>query len=370
MAERPPLSTQVPRADATSALRRHWRAAASVTAVAALLHMLALSGLQWAWPRREPAPQPAQAMQVRILEAPLSDALADALPPRAAKAPQSARRPLTTAAPGPARVPAGRPAPGPARIEPVTVEAVAVAVAEPAPAAEWAAPADAALPLYATLMPPAMRLHYQVRRGGLQGTGDLLWRPQGERYELYFDARIGPLNLLSQASTGGFDAAGIAPLRFTDQRLRRSLQAVNFQRESGKVSFSGRGTEFPLYAGMQDRLSWMLQLAAIVAAEPALRVVGAKVVLRVVGAQGDVSVWALRCLGGVTATDTAGAAEDGDDAPSGLLTYLREPREPYDTTVKVWLDPARHHLPVRARLKAGPGDPGLSMVLQDMQPLP
>ena len=35
---------------------------------------------------------------------------------------------------------------------------------------------------------------------------------------------------------------------------------------------------------------------------------------------------------------------------------LREPRHPYDTRVEVWLDPARHHLPVRATMGSGDED--------------
>ena len=369
MSERRRLWMQAPRADPASALRRHWRGAASLVAVAASLHALALSGLEWAWPQREsallPAPQSAPSMQVRVLEA------APAAVPAAALPSVQPVQPVRAAALKPAR---GRPAaalsaaplplPRPTRSDVALAQAAVVAVSVPAPALEVPAPADDAIPLYATQMPPPMRLRYQVRRGGLQGTGELRWRPQGGRYELDFEARLGPLNLLSQASTGDFDAAGIAPLRFTDQRARRPVQAVNFQRDAGKVSFSGPGTEFALRAGMQDRLSWMLQLAAIAAAEPALRVAGAKVALRVVGVQGDASVWVFRCLGATAVSD------DSEESPSGLLAYLREPREQYDTTVKVWLDPVHHHLPVRARLKAGPGDPGLALVLQDMEPLP
>ena len=367
---------QAPRADPASALRRHWRGAASLVAVAALLHALALSGLEWAWPQREsallPAPQSAPSMQVRVLEAAPAAVPAAALPPvQPVKPVQPVRsaalkptRGRSAAAPSAAPMPLPMPLPRPTRSDLAPAQAAVAVVSVPAPPSELPAPADDAVPLYATQMPPPMRLRYQVRRGGLQGTGELRWRPQGGRYELDFEARIGPLNLLSQASTGDFDAAGIAPLRFTDQRARRPVQAVNFQRDAGKVSFSGPGTEFALRAGMQDRLSWMLQLAAIAAAEPALRVAGAKVALRVVGVQGDASVWVFRCLGATAVSD------DSEESPSGLLAYLREPREQYDTTVKVWLDPAHHHLPVRARLKAGPGDPGLALVLQDMEPLP
>ena len=244
--------------------------------------------------------------------------------------------------------------------------ATATVTAAPTPVALAATPAPAApheeaIPHYATQMPPPMLLRYEMHRGALRGTGELAWRPQADRYELRLDARIGPLALLSQSSTGGFDSAGMAPLRFTDQRMRKAVQAVNFQREAGKVSFSGPSTEYPLRPGMQDRLSWMVQLAAIVSAEPALRATGAKVSVLVVGSQGDASVWAFRCMGVESLQLGAGETQ--------ALSYVREPRDPYDTSVKVWLDAARHYLPVRADTKAGPNDPGIGLSLQEMQPL-
>ena len=59
-------------------------------------------------------------------------------------------------------------------------------------------------------------------------------------------------------------------MRFTDTRIRRATVAANFQREAGvngggKISFSGSAQELPLVPGVQDRVSWMVQLAAIVA---------------------------------------------------------------------------------------------------------
>ena len=100
---------------------------------------------------------------------------------------------------------------------------------------------------------------------GVPGSGDLQWRPDGDHYTLQLNGSAAGLNVLTQVSQGGFDAAGVAPQRFTDQRLRRSPQAANFQREAGKISFSGPSLELPLAPGVQDRLSWMIQLAAVVA---------------------------------------------------------------------------------------------------------
>ena len=102
----------------------------------------------------------------------------------------------------------------------------------------------------------------------------------------------------------------------------------------------------------------MLQLAAIVAAEPQLATPGAKVVMQVTGARGDAGVWVFRCLG-LESVDTRAGALDA-------LTFVREPREAYDSTVQVWLDPARQHLPVRATQKTGGSDEGLELRLVEV----
>jgi hypothetical protein len=151
--------------------------------------------------------------------------------------------------------------------------------------------------------------------------------------------------VLEQASHGAVDANGLAPERFTDQRIRRPLQAAIFRRELGRIGFSGPPHELPLWPGVQDRLSWMLQVAAIVAAEPARRAAGERIELQVVGARGDASLWGFQVLG-----------EQRIETPGGPVRALhlkREPRGSRDTAAEVWLDPARHHLPVRATLRSG-----------------
>jgi hypothetical protein len=47
------------------------------------------------------------------------------------------------------------------------------------------------------------------------------------------------------------------------------------------------------------------------------------------------------------------------------LHFIREPRSTYDTRVDVWLDPQQHHLPVRAALRNGDGEP-LELVLREL----
>lgn len=199
-----------------------------------------------------------------------------------------------------------------------------------------------------------------MRRGMLVGTGELAWRPQGDRYALRLDGHIGGLPVLLQASSGGLDADGIAPLRFTDQRLRRGTLAANFQRAAGKITFSGVTAEIALRPGAQDRLSWMVQLAAITAAEPQLRTPGATIAMQVAGANGDVGVWVFRCVGA--------EAVDGRGGSIDAIKFVREPRDAYDTLVQVWLDPRQHDLPVRATQKSGPNDEGFELRLLEAVP--
>ncbi|MFT3954541.1 MAG: DUF3108 domain-containing protein [Piscinibacter sp.] len=241
---------------------------------------------------------------------------------------------------------------------PVAAAEQAVAPASPASAA--GALADAAPPpLYSTRLPPPMTLRYELRRGRLSGSGELLWRPEASGYSLKLEGSVVGLNVLTQLSEGALGPDGLAPLRFTDQRARRAAVAANFEREAGRIRFSGPSHEVPWQRGVQDRLSWMVQLAAVAAAEPARLAAGERIVLQVVGARGDSSLWAFRSEGPETLTLFSDRIE--------TVRLLREPRSAYDTRVEVWLDPARHHLPVRATLGSGDED-RLELRLREMLP--
>jgi len=342
------------------AMRR--RAALGMLSLAAvLLHAAFLSELDWRWPQRE-TPH-AAAVSVRTVEPvavdetprrPTPDLVApiDAVVPAAAVRRVVAVKALRPEAPMLLAI-----APKP-RVE---VAPVPVSVPTPVLASEAAAsqPAgDDVIPHYRTKMPGSATLRYAVSRGMLHGSGELQWRPQGDQYELKLESKLGGMTLLTQVSRGGFDAEGIAPVRFTDWRVRRSTVAANFQREAGKVSFSGSSLELPLEPGVQDRVSWMVQLAAIVAAQPNLRTPGAKVVMHVVGANADASVWAFKCVGNETVETDMGSID--------AVKYVREPRGPNDTMAQAWLDSKHHFLPARATLRSGPNDEGFELKLQDV----
>lgn len=219
-----------------------------------------------------------------------------------------------------------------------------------------AAPDAALVPVYSTRLPPAFKWTYSLTRGGVGGTGELTWRPQGTSYQLKLEGKVALVGtVLTQMSRGGLDAHGLAPARFTDRRWRRAEQTADFQRETGRITFSGRADEHPIVPGVQDRLSWLVQLPAIAQADPSRVRAGSTVTLMVVGARGDARTWSLRSAG-VQSLRLGGRTVQA-------VKLTREREDPHDTLAEVWLDPQRHHLPVRARLTDGDND-ALELLLQ------
>jgi hypothetical protein len=227
-----------------------------------------------------------------------------------------------------------------------------------AAASDARAPAGgSAPPLYATRLPPAAQLSYELRRGLLSGQGELLWRPGADSYELQIEGIAFGLPLLGWVSRGGFDAAGLAPQRFVDRRRGRDVRAANFQRDKGLITWSGVAAEAALAGGAQDRLSWLILLAGILAADPARQELGSQVVMQVAGARGDVDLWIFTVLRREAVEVVGGQVPD-------TLLLRREPRKPFDTAVEVWLDPARQHLPARLKLSTAGGGDSLEFLLK------
>jgi hypothetical protein len=216
--------------------------------------------------------------------------------------------------------------------------------------------------VYATVLPPPVLRRYRMERGLLWGTGVLRWAPGAGRYEASLSGDVAGINVLDWRSGGALDDAGIAPERYVVRRRGRDAQAANFQREAGKLTFSGPTTEFALLAGAQDRLSVLLQVPAIVAADPRRFVAGASVRVFVTGSRADADVWSFNVEGW--------QAVEGPSGPVQALKLSREPRKKYDTRVEFWLDPAAHYLPVRARLSAAGGGEALELVLESEEKLP
>ena len=217
------------------------------------------------------------------------------------------------------------------------------------------------VPLYATQPPTAMTLHYALQRGRLKGEGDLIWAPDGARYALTLDGRIAGLRLLQQSSVGQINTHGLAPQQYSDQRLRGPAQVAVFHQDKGLISYSGGASEVPWVCGAQDRLSWMVQLPAVVRAGGLPPAVGESVELYVSGARGDADRWTFRFV----------ATEDvvTEGGIISALRWVREPRRPQDTAVEVWLDATLQYMPVRAILGSGAQGEALELVLRKPGPV-
>lgn len=246
---------------------------------------------------------------------------------------------------------------------PAGVELGLVAASSAAPSGEapsLLAAGEQPPPLYRTRLPRSATLRYQVRRGLLRGTGEIRWQASGETYRLSLEARIAGLTLLIQTSEGTTDPNGLKPNRFVDQRARRPAQAANFRRDIDRITFSGPAVEWPLLPGSEDRLSWMIQLAGIAAAEPGLLVEGGMITMIVVGARGEAGVWALRFAG----------REDVETAWGTVhaVKLVREGHSIYDTNAEIWLDPERDYLPAHATMRNSAGEAEYDLLLERIEP--
>ena len=311
-----------------------------VAAAVLLLHVLLLGRLPPGAGLGTPADTTLalQVRQLRLAAPAPADVLADA---PASLAPATPARPVpaVTAAP---RAAAERP-------EPLAASRLPVADADEAmPPPAGAMPEGIPPPRYATRLPPPATLQYSLQREGPGAAGraglqaELRWRPSDAQYTL----RMG-FGAVGWASVGGLDGDGVAPERHVETRRGREVRAANFRREAGptggRITFSGPPAEFALLPGAQDRLSWMLQLPAVLEADPTLGQPGRELQLFVAGVRGDAGLWTFTVLGRGPAELPAGTVADA-------VHLRRETQRPFDTRVDVWLDPARHHLPVRVRL--------------------
>jgi hypothetical protein len=348
-----PALAQPPTQPATPDRPLRWPQAALLACAVLALHAGALRGLGGQAASPGPRATAPGAFQVRQV---LPTAAANVLPEGAITSKNSP----TTSAAVPAKEPATRTEWSAARPDSGRPSSALPAADRQMPAqAPTAAPPGAQVPIYATQPAPAATLVYEMKRGGRTGLAELRWRPAGGRYGLELDATgFGP-QAPGSASEGSFDAAGLSPERHVDRRRGRDQRAVNFQREGGFISFSGPQLTHTLQPGAQDRLSWMLQLPAILQANPALATEGAQISLWVASARGESDVWTFTVQGSEALDLPGGRVE-------AALRLLRRPLRPYDTQVEVWLDPARQHLPVQLLLALRPGGEPTELRLQSL----
>ena len=197
--------------------------------------------------------------------------------------------------------------------------------------------------------PDSAKLKYQVN-GQAKGlnywaSAELNWQQDGKDYEARLEVSAFLLGSRVQVSKGTLGAEGIMPTRFSDKT--RSELAAHFQRDKGIISFSANSPDAPLLKGAQDRLSVVLQLSSLLAADPTRFPLGTMLSFQTVS-QREAEVWQFSV-----------EKEETLQLPYGTVVAVklnRSPRREFDQRIEVWLAPEFGYLPVRLRVTNANGD--------------
>ncbi len=362
------------------------RALLALTALVLALHWLLLQGVPLVWD--SPAAPTGQAFSTRTIAAapapvPAPPPAAAAPAPAAAPKPAPAKKPPRTPVPATPKAPvppptaAPEPAPEPSALptevaaepasvpapEPAASTAVAAASTPVAPASAPPDPTAAGIDIAppgsgtgqnASATPPVqipapVRLSFEVKgqakKFDYTARAELLWQHDGSRYEARQEVSAFLIGSRTQRSTGLVTAQGLQPERFGDRS--RSEQAAHFDYAQGRVTFSANTPPAAIGPGAQDRLSMFIQLAAMLAADPARYVPGTQITLTTVSAR-NADRWTFSVEAAETLHLPVGATP--------ALKLLRLPRRDYDQKAELWLAPGLGYLPARIKLTQSNGD--------------
>ena len=197
--------------------------------------------------------------------------------------------------------------------------------------------------------PDSALLKYQVH-GKAKGfdywaSAELLWTQNGTDYEARLEVSAFLLGSRVQVSKGGLGREGLMPLRFGDKT--RSELAAHFQRDKGIISFSANSPDAPLLKGAQDRLSVVLQISSLLAADPTRFPLGTMLSFQTVS-QREAEIWHFLV-----------EKEEMLQLPYGEMRAVklnRKPRRDFDQQIELWFAPDLGYLPVRLRITNANGD--------------
>ena len=172
------------------------------------------------------------------------------------------------------------------------------------------------------------------------------WRQDGQWYE----SRLGFYN--PKVGTRTREVAGLlTPQGLAPARLLMNVpdaQTIQFDYAKGQVAFSASGAEAPLAAGMQDRLSVLFQLGALLAGDPERYPVGTAISLPAAFERGE-GTWRFA----VEADEDVPALRD-KTVPAAHLVHV--PFDDRSPRIEVWLGRTLDYLPVRLRTTEPNGD--------------
>lgn len=225
------------------------------------------------------------------------------------------------------------------------------------------ATAEAGLPAPAFTSLRSGRHTYKVivsKKGNpIQGEARLTWQQDGEKYALELSISA-PIEVLNYKSSGTLTTQGLMPLDFYDKTVFKSTVAAHFVYAQKKITFSTTPNETELIPGAQDRNSILMQIAGLLAADPARYTPGTTFSIQIVNAR-EADPW----LFTVNEPETLNL-EMGSQIAWRLT---RNPRREFDRKIELWFAPAMNYLPVRYRQTESNGD-YQDMVWRSTQVLP
>ena len=229
-----------------------------------------------------------------------------------------------------------------------------------------------AWPVYATRPPPSATLRYALVQTGAAasaaGTAELEWRRDAGTFSLRLATEVGDRPPHEWQTTGAFGTAGVAPQRLVERERGRDKRIVTFDHDRGVVHFSSAPGAPAVAPGVQDRWSWIAQLAAIAEAGARRGERPVRWDLQVAGLRGELERWTFRVL---PPGDPPPELRQGNelsataDRAPALLHVLRATNQPYDLRIEAWLSPSLHHLPAGLRMSTPPGPWSLSLWQRD-----
>lgn len=205
-------------------------------------------------------------------------------------------------------------------------------------------------PAYRFTFPASMRLKYDVDVNvspPLSATAELSWLREGEEYSSQLALRVLIFNLRVWTSKGALTARGLEPARFDSKPMRGDGVSALFARDQGKVIFSDGTSEAPLQGGAQDQLSIFMQLASLLAGDPARWTPGKIINCQAIGDR-HTENWAFTVTG-----------QETIKVPGGEFTAIKlahEPTAERSQKLELWYAPSLDFIPIRIRITKGNSD--------------
>ena len=185
----------------------------------------------------------------------------------------------------------------------------------------------------------------EPNRNPVYGDGKIDWEFKNARFKMSIEASLDLLftsvNLYQINSTGSIDVYGITPKTSTEKRRSRSETATHFDHANKSVSFSSSNKTAEIQDGVQDKASFIMQLAGIGYAEPEKFQAGREIRLQV-AEERDVSTFFFIVT----------AYEEVETKMGKIMAWhvVRPPRPgSYNSKLEIWLSPDQHWYPIQIR---------------------